>query len=69
MAQTLKPGVTPEQRVALYNKAEAQLDQDMPLLNVYHYVSPRLVKPYVIGFPMKDALNNWQAKDLSIAKH
>lgn len=69
MAQTLKPGVTPEQRVDLYNKAEAQLDKDMPLLNVYHYVSPRLVKPYVIGFPMKDALNNWQAKDLSIAKH
>ncbi|WP_143515731.1 ABC transporter substrate-binding protein [Psychrobacter sp. JB385] len=69
MAQTLKPGVTPEQRTDLYNKAEAQLDQDMPLLNVYHYVSPRLIKPYVIGFPMKDALNNWQAKDLSIAKH
>ncbi|MGE6796573.1 ABC transporter substrate-binding protein [Psychrobacter okhotskensis] len=69
MAQTLKPDVTPEQRVDLYNKAEAQLDQDMPLLNVYHYVSPRLIKPYVIGFPMKDALNNWQAKDLSIAKH
>ncbi|WP_265088775.1 ABC transporter substrate-binding protein [Psychrobacter immobilis] len=69
MAQTLKAGTTPEQRVDLYNKAEAQLDQDMPLLNVYHYVSPRLIKPYVIGFPMKDALNNWQAKDLSIAKH
>ena len=69
MAQTLKPGVTPEQRVDLYNKAEAQLDQDMPLLNVYHYVSPRLIKPYVIGFSIKDALDNWQAKDLSIAKH
>lgn len=69
MAQTLKAGVSPEQRANLYEQAEAQLDQDMGLLNIYHYVSPRLVKPYVIGFPTKDILDNWQAKNLSIAKH
>ena len=69
MEQTLKAGVTPEQRANLYKQAEAQLDQDMGLLNMYHYVSARLVKPYVIGFPTKDILDNWQAKNLSIAKH
>lgn len=69
MTQTLKPGVTTEQRAELYQQAEAQLDADTPLVNMYHYVSPRLVKPYVIGFPTKDALDNWQGKDLKIAKH
>ena len=69
MAQTLKAGVSPEQRANLYKQAEAQLDQDMGLLNIYHYVSPRLVKPYVIGFPTKEILDNWQVKNLSIAKH
>ncbi|MBU5617108.1 oligopeptide ABC transporter substrate-binding protein OppA [Psychrobacter sp. TAE2020] len=69
MAKTLQAGVTPEQRGGLYKQAEVQLDQDMPLLNMYHYVSPRLIKPYVIGFPSQDILDNWQGKDLSIAKH
>lgn len=69
ITQTLKPGVTTEQRADLYQKAEAQLEADTPLLNIYHYVSPRLIKPYVIGFPTKDALDNWQAKDIKIAKH
>ena len=69
MTQTLKAGVTPEQRAALYQQAEAQLDIDMPNVNVYHYVSPRLIKPYVVGFSTKDPLDNWQAKDLKVAKH
>ncbi|MGM8888916.1 oligopeptide ABC transporter substrate-binding protein OppA, partial [Psychrobacter sp. 1U2] len=69
MAQTLKPGVTDAQRADLYQQAEAQLDDDMGLLNIYHYVSPRMVKPYVIGFSEKDPLGNWQGKNISIAKH
>lgn len=69
MEQTLKAGVTPEQRSSLYKQAEVQLDKDMPLLDIYHYISPRLVKPYVIGFSTNDPLNNWQGKDISIAKH
>lgn len=69
MEQTLKAGVTPEQRSSLYKQAEVQLDKDMPLLDIYHYVSPRLVKPYVIGFSTNDPLDNWQGKDISIAKH
>ncbi|MBO1531989.1 oligopeptide ABC transporter substrate-binding protein OppA [Psychrobacter sp. F1192] len=69
MAQTLKPGLSDEQRSDLYQQAEAQLDNDMGLLNIYHYVSPRLVKPYVIGYSNTDALDNWHGKDISIAKH
>ena len=56
-------------RTQLYNQAEAQLDTDMPLLQVYHYINPRMIKPYVIGFTGNDALDNWQIKDMSIAKH
>ena len=69
MTQTLKAGVTPEQRAGIYQQAEAQLDADMPNINVYHYVSPRLIKPYVVGLSTKDPLDNWQAKDLKVAKH
>lgn len=69
MTQTLVAGVDEAQRTNLYNQAEAQLDADMPLLQIYHYVNPRMIKPYVIGFTGNDALDNWQVKDMSIAKH
>lgn len=69
MNQTLVGGMDDIGRTQLYNQAEAQLDADMPLLQIYHYVDPRMIKPYVIGFTDKDALDNWQVKDLSIAKH
>lgn len=69
MDQTLKAGVTPEQRASLYHQAEAQLDQDTPNINVYHYVKARMVKPYVIGLSKKDALDNFQIKNITIAKH
>ncbi len=69
VAQTLKPDVTDTQRSGLYTQAEAQLDEDMGLLPIYHYVSPRLIKPYVIGFSQNDPLDNWQGKGISIAKH
>lgn len=69
MNQTLKAGVDKAKRSELYNQAEAQLDADMPLIQIYHYISPRMIKPYVNGFTGKDALDNWQFKDFSIAKH
>ncbi|MBS9779080.1 MAG: oligopeptide ABC transporter substrate-binding protein OppA [Moraxellaceae bacterium] len=69
MASTLKTGVDSKQRTEIYNKAEAQLDKDMPLLNVYFYVSGNLIKPYVQGFGKTDPLSNWQVKDMKIAKH
>ncbi len=69
MVSTLKAGVDSKQRTEIYNKAEAQLDKDMPLLNVYFYVSGNLIKPYVKGFGKTDPLANWQVKDMTIAKH
>lgn len=69
MSQTLRAGVTPEQRGNLYKQTEAQLDQDMPLLNVYHYVGTQLIKPYVVGFPVNDPLDNFQVKDMKIIAH
>ena len=45
------------------------LDVDQPQANVYHYVSARLVKPYVAGYSVKDPMDNWQIKNLSVLKH
>lgn len=67
--QTLAEGVDAQQRASLYQQAEAQLDADMPNLNMFHYVGVRLVKPYVIGFPDQDPLDVWHMKDVAIAKH
>ena len=67
--QTLVEGVDAKQRANLYQQAEAQLDKDMPNLNMFHYVGVRLVKPYVIGFPNQDPLDVWHMKDVAIAKH
>lgn len=53
MAQTL---AAPDEaaRRALYQQAEAQLDQDSALIPVYYRVSARLVKPTVGGFTGQD---------------
>jgi oligopeptide transport system substrate-binding protein len=67
--KTLHPDTTPEQRADLYQQAEAVLDVDQPQANVYHYVSARLVKPYVAGYSVKDPMDNWQIKNLSVLKH
>lgn len=67
--QSLKAGVTEQQRHELYAKAEAQLDADMPSANVYYYVAVRLVKPHVLGVAKNDPLNNYYVKHYSIAKH
>ncbi len=69
LEQTLQAGVDVEQRMKLYNQIEEQFNKDIPDIFMFHYVSPRLVKPYVKGFSDKDPLNNWQAKYWSIAKH
>ncbi|WP_406947560.1 ABC transporter substrate-binding protein [Psychrobacter lutiphocae] len=68
MTQTLGEGVTVNQRAKLYQQAEAQLDADMPNLNIFHYVGVRLVKPHVVGFSQQDPLDMWQAKDLAIVQ-
>ncbi|MCG7411068.1 ABC transporter substrate-binding protein [Moraxella nonliquefaciens] len=69
MNGTLGGDVTAEQRAQLYHQAEAVLDKDSATIFVYHYVSPRLVKPYVLGYSSNDPQNTWQVKDWKIAKH
>lgn len=69
IAKTLGGDVTPEQRGELYKQAEAVLDKDAATIFVYHYVSPRLVKPYVVGYSAKDPMDNFQVKNWSIAQH
>ena len=56
-------------RGQLYAKAENILARDMPEIPVYQYVSSRLVKPYIGGYPMHNAENNVYTKDLYIIKH
>lgn len=69
MAKTVVSGTSDEQRNALYAQAEAVLDKDAPDIFVYHYVSPRLVKPYVAGYSDKDPQDNFQVKYWSVLKH
>ncbi|STY93790.1 ABC transporter substrate-binding protein [Moraxella bovis] len=69
MSSTLGADVTAEQRAELYRQAEAVLDKDSATIFVYHYVSPRLVKPYVLGYADNDPQSTWQVKDWKIAKH
>ena len=68
MAETLKVK-TKEERAALYQKAEAQLDKDSVIAPVYYYVNARLVKPYVGGYTETDPLDNVYDKNLYIIKH
>ena len=41
--------------------------KDMPIIPIYYYVSPRLVKPYLEGLS-KDPLDNFYFKDMSFKK-
>ena len=63
----LVAGTTNEQRADLYQQAEVQADKDTPVIPIYHYVSPRLIKPYVEGFS-KDPLDKFYFKDISFKK-
>ncbi|MBX4181170.1 oligopeptide ABC transporter substrate-binding protein OppA [Sodalis sp. CWE] len=54
-----------DMRANFYQKAEQQLDEDSAIIPVYHYVSTRLVKPYVGGYT-DNLLNNIYVKDLYI---
>ena len=56
------------ERNKLYAEAEAILAEDMPLANVYQYVTARLVKPYVGGYP-DNVLDNLYTKDMFIIAH
>ncbi|MEG3135756.1 oligopeptide ABC transporter substrate-binding protein OppA [Rouxiella sp. T17] len=60
---------TDQERAALYQQAEQQLDKDSTIVPVYYYVNARLVKQYVGGYSGKDPQDNVYDKDLYIIKH
>lgn len=66
-----KTGVTLDvnKRKKLYNKLEKQIDKSAPVSPIYQAQATRLVKPYVQGLPMNDALNFVYTKDLYLTKH
>jgi len=55
-------------RQKLYGEAEELLAKDMPIAPIYQYVSGRLVKPYVGGYP-NNPLDNLYTKDMFIIAH
>lgn len=55
-------------RNKLYVQAEAILAKDMPIIPIYQYVQPRMVKSYVGGYP-SNPLDNLYSKDMYIIAH
>lgn len=68
MVKTLE-AATDAERAALYQAAEAIADTDAPLIPLYHYVSTRLVKPYVGGYSSNNPQDEIYSKDLYIKQH
>ena len=56
-------------RTELYRQAEAILADEMPLAPIYQYVTSRLVKPHVGGYPMNNVEDNIYTRDLYIIKN
>ena len=57
-----------EERAKLYQQAEEILAREMPLAPIYQYVTSRLVKPFVGGYPMHNVEDNVYTRDLYIIK-
>lgn len=64
---TLTAGITPEERVKLYGRAESIIQQDSVILPLYHQVSVQLVKPDIEGFSTEDPMKNYVLKNWSFA--
>ncbi|MFB2862188.1 ABC transporter substrate-binding protein [Aeromonas sp. MdU4] len=60
--------VDADARNKLYVQAEAILAKDMPIIPIYQYVQPRMVKSYVGGYP-SNPLDNLYSKDMYIIAH
>ena len=59
----------PVLRKNLYTCAERILSDSMPIAPIYHYVTGRLVKSHVGGYPDYNPLDRVYSKDLYIVKH
>ena len=56
-------------RGLVYEQAEKLYAQEMPAAPIYQYVSSRLVKPYVGGYPMNNPEDNVYTCDIYIIEH
>ncbi|MEG3135557.1 ABC transporter substrate-binding protein [Rouxiella sp. T17] len=52
-----------------YQQAEDLLSSQAPVVPLYHYVSAKLVKPYIGGYDDNDPQGRVYAKDLYVIKH
>lgn len=52
-----------------YQRAEDILSSEAPVVPLYHYVSAKLVKPYIGGYDDHDPQGRVRAKDLYVIKH
>ena len=68
MLQQSRLAADPSMRMALLERAEAQLLADVPVIPVFFRVSKRLVKPYVRGYSA-NPLGHVASRDLTIAPH
>jgi oligopeptide transport system substrate-binding protein len=55
-------------RNALYQKADAMVARDMPIIPLFQYSNARLVKPHVGGYPKVNPLGAIYTKHLYIKK-
>ncbi len=55
-------------RNALYAEADMIMAKDMPIIPIYHYVTNRLVKPYVKGYPTANPLDKLKTQFMSVEK-
>jgi oligopeptide transport system substrate-binding protein len=55
-------------RNALYAEADKLIAQDMPIIPIYNYVTNRLVKPYVKGYPTSNPLDKLKTQFMSVEK-
>ena len=59
----------PAQRKKLMTQAAKMIMDDYPMVPLLQYTVPRLVKSYVGGYSLENALDRFRSKDLYIIKH
>lgn len=59
----------PAKRTQLLTQATKLVMDDYPMIPVLQYTLPRLVKPYVGGYSLKNPVDRYRSKDLYIIQH
>ncbi len=59
----------PAKRRALLTQASKMIMEDYPIIPLLQYSLPRLVKSYVGGYSLNNAMDRFRSKDLYIIKH